>query len=656
MKEYPEQLFTLLVLRGRHKDAIELIEGLPGPEAQSRALHRIGQALAYGRVHRDEILPLLLRSRDLALQIRDPWRQSEALLSIVGALAADKCWDDAVKVSYEIGYYKDRLAGLGKTLDALACAGENSRFSDLLAGASRLAKLTGLPWLAEPSYRRMEDLLANPARGLSVLSCINADSDDSVIAKALISTAPELVLDLWSGRLSSPCPGTWFDVYACVAKVILEQRSPLARRVSQDLLFLAKNNMRGDTIQLALLLSEAGLNSEAAATLSASLTNTLFASDSLERAEALVLLGEDIADLTKGSTAANRNTDVLDAALEVARTVESQPQRTAMLQRIADGFVRLGNAARGALVYIEAGGGPLVVYEEVGLHARVEELVKEGDRLAVLALKLSGQYFKETVEARDWSEAVRLIEDVETPPRELGEIDGLIQKRIEGRLSGSERERLPKLSKVKDRYKESVDLRAERTALLIRGMFAAGERRRAKEFFPRALAYATGVRSAALKVGLLEKVFEAAVETGDEGVVLKASSEMIVISKEESKPYSEHAAVVERLVKGLIHIGQAPFASRLIETELIDGRAQEGSEAQRAAVLRMLARSLWRLGDMGRYLDLLHRHWPAAASQRELLALLPLASTVLCHDSPQRADIIASLVFGEAVRLGDPIG
>ncbi len=367
VKEYPEVLFTLLVLRGRHRDAIELIESLPGSEAQSRALFRVGEALAFSRAQQDRIVPILSRARDLALEIRDLWTQASILLSIVGVLAAAGFWDDAIKSSYDIGNYKDRLAGLGKVLDALACAREEVRFQNLLTDASRLAQLTGLEWAAEGSYRQMGNLLRNPGLASEVLAGIQSGSNEPIVAKALVSFATEAVLDLASERLRRSCSDSWLDLYMCIAKYVLAHPGQLASRVSRELVLLTDDIEGG--IPFLLLLSLAGQRSAVESRVSALLTKATFSSDSFERAEALLLLSEDLADLRELSSSANYN-DVLDAALTVARTIERQDERTDMLRRIANGFVKCGDADLGVRIYIESGGGPLQLYEEKGLHQK----------------------------------------------------------------------------------------------------------------------------------------------------------------------------------------------------------------------------------------------------------------------------------------------
>ena len=645
VKEYPEVLFTLLVLRGRHRDALELIESLPGPEAQSRALFRVGEALAFSRTQHDRIVPILTRARELALEIGDLWSQAEVLLSIVGVLAVAGYWDDAIKASYDIGNYKDRLVGLGKVLGALACAHEEARFHNLLADASRLAKLTGLRWAAEGSYRQMGSLLRNPALGSEVLAGIQSGSYEPIIAKAMFSFATEAVLDLASDRLRKSCSDSWLDLYVCIARYVLTHPGQLASRVSRELVLLTDDIDGG--IPFLLLLVFAGQRSAAESRVSALLTKATFSSDSFERAEALLLLHEDLADLRELSPSANYN-DVLDAALTIARTIGRHAERTEMLRRIANGFVKFGDADQGVRIYIESGGGPLQLYEEVGLHQKVKELEEKGhEHVKVLSLKVSDQYFSEAIGSGNWGEAEELIESLQTPPKELEEVDASPERRRLGGFAGSER--LNDLHSLKDKYNAAVHSCAERMSTLSRAMFAAGERRRASAILSDARVYANRVRVPERRIAMLEIVFQAAAETGDEAMVFSLSSEMVPMSREASTSVSEHAAMIGRLIAGLVRTGQRWAAGKLIETELDPGRNESASPAERRFVMRTLARSLWRTGDTNRCTELIHRQWLAASHQNELLALLPLASTIICSDSKQRADVLASLVNPAAI-------
>ena len=99
-----------------------------------------------------------------------------------------------------------------------------------------------------------------------------------------------------------------------------------------------------------------------------------------------------------------------------------------------------------------------------------------------------------------------------------------------------------------------------------------------------------------LPLALLEAVFEAAVETDSGAGAFSLSSEIVPISREFSKVHSEHAAVVARLIKGLIRTAQKSAASRLIETELDPNLSKCSAPAQYYLVLVILGRSLWRLG------------------------------------------------------------
>ncbi len=278
----------------------------------------------------------------------------------------------------------------------------------------------------------------------------------------------------------------------------------------------------------------------------------------------------------------------------------------------------------------------------------MKELEKKGHKhVKVLSLKISDQYFSEAIGSGDWDEAAELIESLRTPPKELEEIDALTEKRRLGDFTV--RERLDELNRLEDEYNAAVDSRAERMSTLSRAMFAAGERRRARVLLSDARVYANNVRLPNQRIAMLETVFQAAAETGDEAMVFSLSSEMVPMSRVASTPISEHASMFGRLIAGLVRTGQKWAAGKLIETELDPGGNRTASPAEHYFVLRTLARSLWRTGDTNRCMELIHRQWLAASNRNELLALLPLASTLICSDSKQRADVLASLVNPVAV-------
>ena len=282
-----------------------------------------------------------------------------------------------------------------------------------------------------------------------------------------------------------------------------------------------------ERIQIALLLNLAGFGEYALEALSASLTNTRFSSNSSERAEALLLLGEDTAELNRPHRGAREDNDVLDGALAVARTVEPQSRRNALLQRVADAFVRSGDTNKAASIYVESGGGPLVLYQETGLIGKYRQLTKEGKSLNALSVKLSSQFYKETVEAQDWSEALKWIESLDTAPQELQELESL--KR--GGDSFLKDDHLRLLTEIAERYQQAVERRAERMSFLIQKLVAAGKKDQARRLLPQARTYAKRVPDDRSKVTMLESVFEAAIEAGDVEAAFGISTEILLHSE-----------------------------------------------------------------------------------------------------------------------------
>lgn len=633
VREYPEQLYTLLVVRGRYKNAIEIVEEFSDVIVQARALYRIAQALSYIEPHNRDVLPVLARARDTALQIPDSWQQADTLVVITRELAASKAWAEAISTAYRIGSPPRKVLALNSVLEAMACVGERQLFFEHSRAVKRLAAFCGIPWEGEQIYSKMQSFLSKPTVSPQVLKDIDYASESIRACKALISLCPELLLRRMSKEMEVAPSKPLRSIYTCLVREICKTRPEHAVLVNWDCLRTLSDDSLDEIVERSLLLSLGPLSSSASAILSRSLSLTPVITDGWARVEALMTFDEDLRDL-EGTSSNERHDDVLSAAVRVARTVHPLSSRNELLHELASAYVRLGWKDEAGRLEVEAGGGPLVVSEAEDLQETFTELTSQGNVTEAVDLQRSDRYFEQLLDRRNWDEALEVIRELDFTSKEADELAQLSRRGYDY-LSQDERKRSDKLN-WKLKHHEHNRLRcATRTATIVRAMIANGRSMLALTLISRALAYAQEVRIASERIVAMDAVFVAAVDAGARDIACTCEVELLRVSHERTS-YLDWVSTLGRLIDGMLRLGYEARARRVLD-ELTEQLSGANGEKYRCSVLRVIARSCWRLKEMSRCIDLIDQEWGAAGSAGDLLQLFPLASTIAAFDPVQRS-------------------
>jgi hypothetical protein len=650
IREYPEQMYTLLVVRGRYANALEIVEEFSDVTAQARALYRIAQALSFVQPHSEDVLPILLRARDAALRIPDPWQQADTLVSIAGELATCGNWAEADTTANRIGSSTRKILALNSVLEAMACAGERQFFCEHAVAVHRLAGFCGVRWEGEEVYKAMESLLAQPERAPELLGSIDATSEGIRAAKALISVSPELLLRRLSVDMEGSPAKPLRRVYACVVREVCKTKPNLAALVNWDCLRTRTDDSLDDLIERALLLSLGPLSSSASAVLTRSLSLTPILSDGRARAEALLGLDEDIRDLC-GTLSDEKDDYLLSAAVRIARAAQPQSSRYELLHKLASAYVRLGRNDEAGRLEVEAGGGPLVRYGEEDLQVQFTRLAKERNIEQAFNLRRSDRYFQQLLDRLDWNGALELIREMEFPREDADELVRLSKRADDCRLTGDERIRFEELESTSKSYENNTEACAIRMAKVARGMMANGESQTARSLLSQAVTYMHRVRSMSGKIRALDEVYAAAVDTQARDIACQCEVELLELSRLHAT-YSDRVSIVGRVIDGMIKLGYEARARRVLDLELTEDLSRASDHRERCILLRVLAKSRRRLGDLSSCIELIYQEWGNAASAEHLLQLLPLASTVAAFDSVQRSELVSLVVHTEPLQLG----
>lgn len=145
-KHYPDELFTMLVLMQREREAIELVDFLPRPEHRAIALRRIGEALACKSGCNQEAHAVLKRAEAIVYTINDKWDRARVRYGIIDAMARAEQWDEAVNLAYSMDDARDRVEALATIVEILATIGEKDRLISLLSKVKTLSKFIGYNW------------------------------------------------------------------------------------------------------------------------------------------------------------------------------------------------------------------------------------------------------------------------------------------------------------------------------------------------------------------------------------------------------------------------------------------------------------------------------------------------------------------------------
>jgi hypothetical protein len=613
----PEQLFTLLVVRGFHDHAVELAGTIGDPASRARAFCRIGQAWGFLQRQRDDILQVLLTARGHALEVDYYWDQADLLSEIAEVLAENQLWDQAVATCFLIGSSRSRVDAFGAVLERLACAGERKRFQELLEKADRQAHLAGLLWGRENLYKTMDGFLQNPDASREALAQLAAGAP--AVVQSIFASEPQSA----SEYLTNPRSVTAADsvrIYARLVRCLFERRSPL--RVSADWDWIRRycGGLR-EMIESSLLLAMAGMQAEAAERLSGLLDRTASLQQGVDRVAALLLLDEDVSSLSPDPRGSKYRHEILEGAVAIARTLSTDEQRNQMLRKISTVFVKAKLDDRAAAIEIEAGGGPLTYWQPE--NPKEEEELLRHDFTKWYSFTMSDAYFNFLLESGDFQSAVKIIR-ASGPPED-----------IDPEVAVS--------SEVQDALRSAVEKRTWRMAALIKNLFDNGEVQEARALLPEMIQYVNSLQYVPLKARELVGIFHLAIDIGESEVGVGCGDEAVRLSREDSVALSDmtHAQIVARHIHGLVRVGQLARAENLIRTDLEAwGEADGDVEVE---ILRMKSVALGRIHATDRVVALLHNRWPKAGGLAELLRLLPLASPIAAEDSSQRDEMVRSL-------------
>jgi len=340
----------------------------------------------------------------------------------------------------------------------MACAGERELFHRHFTDVRTHAQLTGLRWEGEECSMAIAAMFSEPDRARETVARIDPQTGNISAAKALVSNCPEWVLEHLSATLDSSATRPLRDGYSAIVREICKRRPDLNHLIAWDALNTLADTSVDDLIERSLLLSLGPLHANAVSLLNDSLRRTPLISDSVARAQALVALDEDVRDLIQKSTPETVSDDMLKRAADIARAVQQRSERNQLLRTIAVSYFRLGMKETGAKIEVEAGGGPLVLYDpDDDVQKQVIGSSKKGDINRAFALRRSDAYFQQALDRKDWNVALASIRESEFSRADADALSRLSSEAKIRRPEGNDEIRLKNLERIRQRAEDEAE-------------------------------------------------------------------------------------------------------------------------------------------------------------------------------------------------------
>ena len=593
-KLYPEELFTLLVLKHRDREAIELVEFLPNPETKVVALCRTAQALGYtGRGQ--EALTTLRRAASIARDVHDKWEHVKVFRMLARTLAELGEWDEAVDVAYELGDSIGRVNALAMVAEELAVAGEKERFEQLVEKIKHLAGLIGYNWEQEATSHTMMRILGGSENWNQIinetwLSGKSKLSEKNIVmlSKALVGAGHQRV----ARSMVYIVDGTSYksEILVSVAKQLAksDDRASVSHLLEEMVEYAraTKGPEKIDTLISAALYNSAIGRREAAARLLAdSLPAMQVVDDSNERIHTFVAFAEEIADL--GGLDSAR--PVLVEAQGLGIKIRDEQDRSMGLKVIADAYARLGDDVAATDLYTQSGWAPLALLDSDNIEQIANELVAQGYVQQAVDLLMTDKHLEQLVQQKKWNEAIESARKATNPERQ-----------------------------------------AARTAVVARSALRMGERGLALKFLKEAIDIAAHISKRNSRVQVYLSIIAVAAESGSVDDVVKLSDEVIASISlfQETK---EKVDVLYLIAMSLAGVGLKDLGFTIVN-DMMRIVANVGDYTVRSYAFRKLSKAMTRYEDLERLIALIQQHFLRVTIRDEALKLLPTVSGLISRD------------------------
>ena len=403
-RNYPDPLFSLLVLRGRGPEALELVDLVQTPDGKVAALCRIAQAIMIDSGRHLNADSILLRAEEVTDSIGDSWTYGRAFKLLIGVALLGRNWDEAIRIAFKFGDGRERVEALGSVIQALAAAGESERMIVVIEKYRGLAGSIGYHGRLESAFQTAVDPIAGsaPSRAepdamaLTVSVLIGRGHVDD--AASMMSRIGDAGLEL-TARIA--LARYWINSgERTLAKPLIEALPALCARIRDT------SSKIDGLVSVALLLAEVGERSQAveifraASHDGADRAQLSILDDVPSRVAAVAALVEDVATLGNVDAAVT----ILQEGVRMARDDRDPDHRHAALMNIGDVAARIGRDDLAGDLLVEAGGAPLALFGDID--AVLDALNRAGQTYRAITLLVSDRYLESLLAKRDWRSAL----------------------------------------------------------------------------------------------------------------------------------------------------------------------------------------------------------------------------------------------------------
>lgn len=595
---YPDELFTLLVLKQRDNEAQELVEFLPTPESRAMALCRIAEALAYDTERRQKALTIFQQAVGVANTIRDKWEHARVFRALAVTLAEVELWDIAIEAANSIGDLRDRVETLAIIFQETIAAGEREKGEMLLQEFSRYAQLTRHFLDYEPTLYALKEVLERPSEWQIVIRDIWKIHSSNQRAKHLAAISNAFV---GLGKYESAKSIAYMTkdrhfelkVLISIARRFVSLRDKSSTmKVIEEILEMKKYVAQGedvDTISvLALLFAASGERERAISILMRSTQINQTVDNVIDRARALIDFAADIGTLINQATARR----VLLEAVTVVHGIKDYQERAKTLKKVADTMTQIGDEVTAVKIYIEAGYAPLAIFGD--LEASVAILMSQGIYGQSSAIGLMGKerFLEDLLQKRKWNKAIEWARNKD-------------------------------LNKSKDKEPRFA-LRSVYTLVIIRTMHRMGEQNRARSLLNEALEVAYRIKDKKEKISTLVSIVEAAGDLEVLNIVVKLSGEILNDIK-YFIDIREKFEILCQIAAALYKVRQEAFANSITEdlTRMVPGPEEP---MLRIEALKKIANVLAYKHDPVTLIKFVQDSWSNTTKLEVALQLLPITS------------------------------
>jgi hypothetical protein len=651
-RSYPDELFTILGLKHREKEALELIELLPTAERQTVALCRLGAVLALGPGREREAQAILIRAQESAQRVEDKWAHLKVFNLLMEVWLQAGRWDEALSVAYSVGDSWGRVEALASVVEALAASGERERFLEVRKSYRRLTQQVNHPSSRDTILYALDELFSEPEAWSRIArESVRSGSPRErarqleVLAKALVGmnrleSAELLIQQLQDDSCKAACllvvARHWLrsgnvDIAKHVLAQAIKSVENMADRARASGLIISTSLLMaaiGDRQGALRLLKELAQGGEGPSPI------VQVIDDVGRRVAALVALARELAALGQAEAAKQ----LLMETTLIARSAGPASVRAESLKEIADALFTMGDQEQAAVLYVEAGGAPLASHKYLDKDKAIRVLSNLGKNREAIRLEAMDNRFHVHVSERRWEEAIEFARGAAA----LSILDETFRQSPESYYE------------VEQARRSINEKSVTRSILILQAMVKAGDILAAREFLQEVYGLLvpswrerwrgfSGRRGRDIirpdnVARALPSIIEIAMKLRQVSLLMDALQNLLSLL--DFLAPEERPDVLYQLISPLMEAGQSAAALSMVD-KLAELAALSTEPAAQIKALRTLAKAWVQARQPQRLVELVESRWMQATTREQLLHLLPLASGLIAG-APHTASLFTS--------------